>query len=97
MSLIAGFVLLAAAFALGPGLSDTQRAAFGRWMDQIYARFIGRVSEGRRMPLERVEAIARAIHQRPNIFRLGPVAALPIGFINIEATKVKRLPVGAEV
>lgn len=49
----------ASAFALGPGLSDTQRAAFGRWMDQIYARFIGRVSEGRRMPLERVEAIAR--------------------------------------
>ena len=49
----------ASAFALGSGLTDAQRAAFGRWMDQIYARFIGRVSEGRRLPVERVEAIAR--------------------------------------
>jgi protease-4 len=49
----------ASAFSLGSGLSDTQRAAFARWMDQIYARFIGRVSEGRRLPVERVEAIAK--------------------------------------
>jgi protease-4 len=49
----------ASAFALGSGLTDAQRAAFGRWMDQIYARFIGRVAEGRRLPVERVEAIAR--------------------------------------
>lgn len=49
----------ASAFALGSGLTDAQRAAFGRWMDQIYARFIGKVAEGRRLPVERVEAIAR--------------------------------------
>ena len=49
----------ASAFALGSGLTESQRAAFARWMDQIYARFIGRVSEGRRLPVERVEAIAK--------------------------------------
>jgi len=49
----------ASAFAMGSGLTEAQRAAFGRWMDQIYARFIGRVSEGRRMPIERVESLAK--------------------------------------
>ncbi|MCE2820786.1 MAG: S49 family peptidase, partial [Phenylobacterium sp.] len=49
----------ASAFSLGSGLTESQRAAFGRWMDQIYARFIGRVSEGRRLPVERVESLAK--------------------------------------
>ena len=49
----------ASAFSLGSGLSGPQRAAFARWMDQIYASFVSRVAEGRRLPVERVEAIAR--------------------------------------
>ncbi len=49
----------ASAFSVGSGLTEAQRAAFGRWMDQIYARFIARVAEGRRLPVERVEALAR--------------------------------------
>ncbi len=46
--------------ALGGGALMTagQRAAFSSWMDHIYDGFIGRVSEGRRLPPARVREIA---------------------------------------
>ena len=40
-------------------MTPAQEAAFGAWMDRIYAGFVGRVAEGRRLPVQRVEAIAR--------------------------------------
>ncbi|MBS0332931.1 MAG: S49 family peptidase, partial [Proteobacteria bacterium] len=36
-----------------------ERAAFGRWMDQIYDNFVHRVAVGRKLPVERVREIAK--------------------------------------
>jgi protease-4 len=47
------------AFGIGQEFSPQERAAFSSWMDRIYANFITRVSEGRKLPVERVREIAR--------------------------------------
>ena len=47
------------AFGMGKGFSPTDRAAFARWMDQIYAGFITRVATGRNLPEARVREIAK--------------------------------------
>jgi protease-4 len=47
------------AFSPGAAMSATQRAAFSAWMDRIYAGFVARVAEGRRLPVPQVEAMAR--------------------------------------
>ncbi|TAL29939.1 MAG: signal peptide peptidase SppA [Phenylobacterium sp.] len=49
----------AGAFGLGQPFSESQRAAFGGWMDRIYANFLNRVATGRKLPPERVAEIAR--------------------------------------
>ena len=49
----------AGAFGLGQPFTAEQRAAFGGWMDRIYANFLARVAAGRKLPLERVREIAR--------------------------------------
>ena len=49
----------AGAFGTSREFTPEERAAFARWMDQIYGNFLIRVSEGRRLPLERVQEIAR--------------------------------------
>jgi len=49
----------AGAFGMGREMSPTERAAFSRWMDQIYANFTARVAEGRKLPVERVREIAK--------------------------------------
>lgn len=49
----------AAAFGMSSEMNQTQRAAFAGWMDRIYANFLTRVAEGRKLPLERVQEIAR--------------------------------------
>jgi protease-4 len=49
----------AGAFSAGRGFSPQERAAFAAWMDRTYARFIERVSEGRKLPPERVREIAK--------------------------------------
>ncbi|MFD1190827.1 signal peptide peptidase SppA [Phenylobacterium conjunctum] len=49
----------AGAFGMGREFSAADRAAFSRWMDQIYANFITRVAEGRRLPEARVREIAK--------------------------------------
>lgn len=36
-----------------------ERAAFARWMDRIYDNFIARVATGRKLPVERVQEIAK--------------------------------------
>ncbi|HEY2050188.1 MAG TPA: signal peptide peptidase SppA [Caulobacteraceae bacterium] len=40
-------------------MSPSQTAAFSSWMDRIYNGFVARVAEGRRMPAQQVQAIAR--------------------------------------
>jgi protease-4 len=49
----------AGAFGSSREFSPQERAAFARWMDQIYGNFLARVSAGRRLPLSRVAEIAR--------------------------------------
>jgi protease-4 len=40
-------------------MSPTQRAAFGAWLDRIYNGFVARVADGRKLPVARVEEIAK--------------------------------------
>jgi protease-4 len=47
------------AFGTGQGFTPDQRAKFSAWMDRIYAGFVGRVAEGRKLPVERVREIAK--------------------------------------
>ena len=49
----------AGAFGAGDGFTPDQRAKFSGWMDRIYAGFITRVAEGRKLPPERVREIAK--------------------------------------
>lgn len=49
----------AGAFGAGEGFTPDQRAKFAAWMDRIYAGFIHRVAEGRKLPPERVREIAK--------------------------------------
>jgi protease-4 len=47
------------AFGAGAAMTPTQRAAFSAWMDRIYAGFIQRVADGRRLSPDRVRQIAQ--------------------------------------
>ncbi|HKR87807.1 MAG TPA: signal peptide peptidase SppA [Phenylobacterium sp.] len=49
----------AGAFGASREFTPQERAAFSGWMDQIYGNFLTRVAEGRNLPLQRVQAIAR--------------------------------------
>ncbi|MDE2488946.1 MAG: signal peptide peptidase SppA [Alphaproteobacteria bacterium] len=49
----------AGAFGLGQEFTPEQRAALSKWMDRIYANFVARVAEGRKLPLARVQEIAK--------------------------------------
>lgn len=47
------------AFTASKGFSPSQRATFAAWLDQTYNAFIGRVSEGRKIPADKVRQIAK--------------------------------------
>jgi protease-4 len=47
------------AFGAGAAMTTTQRAAFSAWMDRIYAGFVARVADGRRLTPDRVRQIAQ--------------------------------------
>jgi len=47
------------AFGSAAPMTATQTAAFSAWMDHIYQGFIGRVAEGRHLPVAQVESIAK--------------------------------------
>jgi len=49
----------AGAFGTGEGFTPDQRAKFSGWMDRIYAGFVTRVAEGRKLPEARVREIAK--------------------------------------
>jgi protease-4 len=49
----------AAAFSPSAEFTPGQRAAFSAWMDRIYANFVARVADGRKLPVERVREIAK--------------------------------------
>ena len=47
------------AFSSSEAMTPAQHAQFGAWLDRIYNGFVARVAEGRRLPVERVAAIAK--------------------------------------
>jgi protease-4 len=47
------------AFSSAAAMTPAQHAQFGAWLDRIYNGFVARVAEGRRLPVERVAAIAK--------------------------------------
>lgn len=49
----------AGAFSSADAMSPSQHAQFGAWLDRIYNGFVARVAEGRRLPVARVEEIAK--------------------------------------
>jgi protease-4 len=49
----------AGAFNTGEAFNQAQRAEFGQFLDRIYAGFVTLVAEGRDLPVERVQEIAR--------------------------------------
>jgi protease-4 len=49
----------AQAFGTGQEFTPQQRAALSHWMDVIYANFVTRVAEGRKLPVQRVQEIAK--------------------------------------
>ncbi len=49
----------AGAFGSAKEFTPAQRAAFAKWMDQIYGNFVTRVAEGRGLPETRVREIAK--------------------------------------
>jgi len=49
----------ASAFSSGQPFTPSQSAKISAWMDKIYAGFVARVAEGRRLPQDRVREIAK--------------------------------------
>jgi len=49
----------AGAYGSAAEFTPTQRAAVSAWMDRIYNNFVARVAQGRNLPLDKVQAIAR--------------------------------------
>ncbi len=49
----------ASTFGTAGAFTPDQRAAFSKWMDHIYDGFVARVSEGRKLPADRVREIAK--------------------------------------
>jgi protease-4 len=49
----------ASAYGAGSPMTPAQSAVFGATLDRIYNGFVARVAEGRRMPVQKVQAIAR--------------------------------------
>lgn len=47
------------AFAGSQSFDPADRAAFSRWMDQIYESFVTRVAAGRKLPVDKVREIAK--------------------------------------
>ena len=87
------------AFTTSQGFTPTQRAAFAAWLDRIYAGFIGRVAEGRHIPLARVREIAKGrVWTGAQAKQLGLVDQLG-GFYDAvdKAKALARIPAETEV
>jgi protease-4 len=78
------------AYNSGAPFSPAQKAAISSWMDTIYANFTSRVAEGRHLPLERVQAIAKGrVWTGAQAVQLGLVDRL--GGIQTAYAEAKRL------
>ncbi len=80
----------AGAYGSAAEFTPTQRAAVSAWMDRIYNNFVARVAQGRNLPLERVQAIARGrVWTGEQALKLGLVDK--IGGFRLAVSEAQRL------
>ena len=72
----------AGAYNGGEPFNQAQRAAFSDWMDRIYAGFVTRVAEGRKLRPEQVQQIARG--------RCGPGPGPRLGLVDELGASTRR-------
>ena len=78
------------AYGSASGFTPQQTATISAWMDHIYANFVGRVAEGRRLPVARVQAIAKGrVWTGAQALQLGLVDR--IGGLDLAIAEAKRL------
>ncbi len=89
----------AGAYGSAQPFTPAQTAAVSGWMDRIYANFVGRVAAGRRLPVARVEEIAKGrVWTGVQARQLGLVDKLGgWGLAVAEAKRLAGIPAGASV
>jgi protease-4 len=87
------------AFTSSKDFTPSQRATFSAWLDETYAAFVGRVSEGRKIPVARVREIAKGrVWTGAQALQLGLVDELG-GFYDAvdKAKALARIPAETDV
>jgi len=80
----------AGAYGSAAEFTPTQRAAVSAWMDRIYNNFVARVADGRKLPVDRVQAIARGrVWTGEQALKLGLVDRL--GDFRLAVSEAQRL------
>jgi protease-4 len=89
----------AGAYGSAAEFTPTQRAAISAWMDRIYNNFVARVADGRKLPLDRVQAIARGrVWTGEQALKLGLVDKLgDFRLATSEAQRLAGIPAGDHV
>jgi protease-4 len=89
----------AGAFGSAAEFTPTQRAAISSWMDRIYNNFVARVAEGRRLPVDKVQTIARGrVWTGEQALKLGLVDKIgDFGLATSEAQRLAGIPVSEHV
>jgi protease-4 len=78
------------AYGSAAEFTPTQRAAVSAWMDRIYNNFVARVAEGRNLPLDKVQAMARGrVWTGEQALKLGLVDK--IGGFGLAVSEAQRL------
>jgi protease-4 len=87
------------AYGSAAEFTPTQRAAVSTWMDRIYNNFVARVAQGRNLPLEKVQAIARGrVWTGEQALELGLVDKIGgFGLAVSEAQRLAGIPAGEHV
>jgi protease-4 len=89
----------AGAYGSAAEFTPTQRAAVSAWMDRIYNNFVARVAQGRNLPLDRVQTIARGrVWTGEQAVKLGLVDKIGgFGLAVAEAQRLAGIPAGEHV
>jgi len=89
----------AGAYGTAAEFTPTQRAAVSAWMDRIYNNFVARVADGRRLPIDKVQAIARGrVWTGEQALKLGLVDKIGgFGLATSEAQRLAGIPSGEHV
>jgi protease-4 len=89
----------AGAYGSATAFTPTQRAAVSAWMDRIYNNFVARVATGRRLPLDKVQAIARGrVWTGEQALKLGLVDKIGgFGLATSEAQRLAGIPASEHV